>query len=133
MRELKDTMNGIERIVFVKLDNEVIVKKSNLDLFVDMFKLRFLKERIIFLVNISLLEKYEERINNLILDGFNISYDKDCNLTLYDVYKYGGYLLIDYDDVNDSLKFANKYNLEIIIKKINKKDVKNINNIKYVM
>lgn len=133
MRVLKDTLSGVKRTIFIRLDDEVISKKSNLEVFVGMIKLRFLKERIVFLVNTSLLEKYEERVSNLILDDFNVSYYKNSNLTSYDVYKNGGYLVVDYDDMENGINFSREHNLEIIVNKVNKKDIDKLNNIKYVM
>lgn len=132
LRILRDTLSGIKRTIFIRLDDEIFTKKSNLDVFVDMIKLRFLRERIVFLVNTSLLEKYEERISNLILDNFNISYYKDCKLNPYDVYKKGGYLFVDYDDLEDGINFSLEHNLEIIVNKVNKRDIDKLNNIKYV-
>lgn len=133
MRIFRDTINGIDRYIFVMIDDEVITKKSNFDVFVSLVRLRFLKERVIFLVNTSLLEKYEERVNSLILDDFKISYYKNSNLTSYDVYKFGGYLLVDYDEMESGMKFCQESNLEIIINKVNKKDIDKLNNIKYIM
>lgn len=133
MRIFKDTINGINRNIIVLLDDDMITKKSNYDLFINLVKLRFLKERVIFLVNTGLLEKYEERVNNLILNDFRISYYKNSNLTSYDVYKFGGYLLVDYDEMDNGIKFCQSNNLEIIINKVNKKDIDKLNNIKYIV
>lgn len=132
MRILRDTICKLNRTIFIRLEDEIITKKSNLDEFMSMFKLKFLKERIVFLVNTSLLEKYEERIGSLILDNFNISYFRNCKLTSYELYNNGGYLIVDYDDVDDSIKFVQKHNLEIIVNKVSKKDMDKLNNIKYI-
>ena len=133
MRILRDTLSGVKRTIFFKLDDGFISKKSNLDLLLSIVKLRFLKERIIFLVNTSLLEKYEERVSNLILDDFKISYYKNSNLTPYDVYKNGGYLFVDYDDMENGLNFSRDNNLEIIVNKVSRKDIDKLNNVKYIM
>ena len=132
MRILKDTFKGLQRMIFIKISNELITKKSNLDIFTSMIKLRFLKEKITFIINTSLLEKYEERINYLILNGFNISYIKDCKLTPYDVYKNGGYLIVDYDDLKEGLAFVKNNHLEIIANKVNKNNADKLKNIKYI-
>lgn len=132
MRILKDIFNGLKRTVFIEIKDDIITKKNNFSKFSSMFKLRFLKEKIIFLVNTSLLDKYEERINYLISDGLCISYIKDCKLTSYEVYKNGGYIIINYDEIKDNINFTKEHNLEIIANKVNKKDIDKLKNIKYI-
>lgn len=132
MRILRDTLSGLKRTIFIRLDDDIITKKTNLEFLLNMVKLRFLKERIVFLVNTSLLEKYEERIGSLILNDFNISYYKNCKLIFYDLYKNGGYLIVDYDEIDDGLAFSKENNLELIVNKVNKKDIDKLNNIKYI-
>ncbi len=132
MRILKELLSETRRTIFVKLNDEVVSKKSNFDSLFNMFRLRFLKERIIFLVNTSLLDRYEERIKHLISNNFNISYIKNSRLTSYDVFKDGGYILINYDEFNESLDFIEKSNLEIIANKVDKKYIDNLKDIKYI-
>lgn len=132
MRILKNIFFGIKRTVFIELSSEIITNKSNFGKFYNMINLRFLKENIVFLINTSLLEKYEERINKLILDGFNVSYLKNCNLAPYDIYKYGGYMVVDYEELANSMNFVKKHNLEIIANKVNRKDADKLKNIKYI-
>ncbi len=133
MRVLKDTMNNLRRVIFIKLEDELIIKKSNLGILLEMIRLRFLRERIILVVNISLLDKYEERINSLILDGFTLGYYRDVKLDSYDLLKSGGYLVVDYDDLEEAKEFSKKFNLEIIADKVLKEDSANLNNIKYLV
>lgn len=132
MRVLRDTLSGIKRTIFVILDDDVIAKKTNLDIFVNMNKLRFLKERMIFLVQTSLLEKYEERLKELITDGFEISYLKNDKLTSYDIFKNNGYIIMDYNEYSSNFEFCKKHNLEVIINKVDKKDIENLAGIKYI-
>lgn len=131
MRILRDVLGGLERKIFVQVADEIISKKSKMEDFIDMIKLRFLKERIVFIINTSLLDKYEDRINYLILEGFNISYMKNDKLTPYDIYKNGGYLIVDYDELEEGISFNKEYHLEIIANKVNKKNIDKLRNIKY--
>lgn len=133
MKILDDSFEKNDKKYFVRLDNIVILKKSNLMSFMNLIKLRFLKEKIIFLVNTDLLEKNEEKISYLIQNDYVISYFKNNALTAYDVYKNGGYLFVDIsEDIKSCMKFAKNNNLEIVVYRGNKKDMDKLNNIMYV-
>lgn len=132
MRVLRDTLSGIKRTIIISLDDDVITKKANLDSFINMIKLRFLKERMIFLVHTSLLEKYEDRINELITEGFNISYLKNSELTSYDVLKNGCYLFMEYEKYFEAKEKCQKHNIDVIINKANRKEQEKLEGIKYI-
>ena len=132
MRILRDTLSGINRTIFISLSDDIITKKTNFESFINLFKLRFLKERMIFLVHTNLLEKYEERVNHLITEGFNIAYLKNSKLTSYDVFKNNSFIFMDYAEYQEDLDFCHSHNLEVIINKVNKQDISKLSHIKYI-
>ena len=129
---IRGVLCGIDKRVMIHLPDEVITKKNNLEVLLDMMELRFLKEKIIFCVNTSLLEKYEDRISSLMDSGFNISFYKDCILTSNDLFKEDIYLILDNSDVKDNLKFAYQNNLKIIVNKMSKENIEVYKDMMYV-
>lgn len=133
MKLLEDSMAFDNKCVFIRISDEMLLKKGNLSSLVNLIKLRFLKEKIIIVVNTGMLEKNEEKVNYLIENGFVISYFKNSELTSYDIYKNGGYLFVMADEnIKSCLKFAKNNSLDIIVSKGNKKNMEKLNNIMYV-
>ena len=96
-------------------------------------KLRCLKDKIIIVINTSMLEKNEEKVAYLISNNYRVSYFKNSEFSSYNIYKNGGYLFVMSDEnIKSCLTFGKNNNLEIIINKGNKKKNEKLNNVMYV-
>lgn len=137
LRIIEEAFTESDKVIFINLEDEIITKKINLTRLENLLKLRVLKERIYLIINTSILEKYEDRINYLINEGFNFSYRKNTELSKKDIYKYGNYLLVEYDNfLEDEKKFAKENNLELIVRlksRLSKEELKKLDNIKYII
>lgn len=137
LRVIEEAFTESDKVIFINLEDEIITKKVNLTRLENLLKLRVLKEKIYLIVNTSILKKYEDRINYLINEGFNFSYLKNTELSKKDIYKYGNYLLVEYNNLlEDEKKFAKDNNLELIIKlksRLPKEELKKLDNIKYIL
>jgi len=135
-RILKEVFTENKKYIFLYLEDDVITKKINLTKLEYLFKQRFLKERIYLLVNTSLLKEYEDRINYLINNEFNIAYFKNSELISKSIYKSKGYLFVDYNKLlDDEIKFAKDNNLELIVRlktRLTDKEFEKLGNTKYI-
>ena len=88
------------------------------------------------LVNTSLLKEYEDRINYLINNEFNIAYFKNSELISKSIYKSKGYLFVDYNKLlEDEIKSAKDNNLELIVRlktRLTDKEFEKLGNTKYI-
>ena len=136
LKVVEESFTESNEIVFVNLEDEIITKKTNLSNLEKLLDLRVLKEKICLIVNTSILEKYEDRINYLINEEFNFSYQKNTELVKKDIYKHGNYLFVEYDNLlNDEIEFAKDNNLELIVKlksRLSQEELNKLGNIKYI-
>ena len=86
LKMLYEGLLGNYKEVFVELSKELFAKKGNTNKLISLLKHNFCKERIIFLVKTSHVEKIEGNINYLRSQGFRFSFIKDTNEITSNIY-----------------------------------------------
>lgn len=134
-RLIEEVFTENKKQIFIYLEDEIITKKINLSELEKCFKLKFLKNRIYLLVNTSLLEKYEDRINYLIDKEYNIAYYKNSEIVNKNIFEKKTYLFVTFENLEIEKNTLKDNKLELIVRIKNRlpdKEFKKIDKIKYI-
>lgn len=124
---------GNYKKVFVEISEELFSKKLYVNKLISLLKFRFCKERIIFLVKFTSLEKNKGNINYLYSQGFKFSFIKDTNEIVSNIYG-NCYLFVPYCvDYKREVKEIVELGYDFVLLLNNKNEIPKESNYKYLI